>query len=566
MKILKVYAKNFGSYKSLDYQLKDNGLTLVSGPTGAGKSTLCDLIPWVLFGATAKNGTVDEIIRWNSETSTKVTVYVTDINNILFTITRTRKPNDLYYTGAVHDERHHRGKDLNDTQKLINNRLGFNLDTYLTGAYYHEFSQTATFFSTSAKNRRTITEQLVDLSLAKNLTENITSYNKDLKKQIQQQTQKLSHLEYMKTTQQKLMQTLQVDSMSWSKNHKEKIERTKMNSSMFEEEKANEVAKLIGYNNHLISDTKQRIEDLTQLIKPQEYYKVRKQQLKQANDELGDEICVTCGSKKDNAKRLLLAKESYKLGNEEIGNNELKNRLEKETYNLNLLKAKEGQQQTQIQRELNRTNPYNDQVVELVKEDNPYESRLEECKIILETHINSYNTDKLELQNLKLEQDDLDLLLDITNDFRILLVKNTIVELESNTNKMLEVYLDAELRVNLEVIESDKIEVVMLKDGNECAYTQLSKGQRQILNLCFGLSVMKLVQLHNSVSFNTVFLDEVLSGLDENMKLKSFNLLKSLEQYYDNIYVVEHSEQLKTMFTNRIDVILENGESKIEET
>jgi ABC-type lipoprotein export system ATPase subunit len=95
---------NFGSYKHLEFDFNSNGLTLISGPTGSGKSTLCDIVPWILFGRTSKGGAVDEVRSWDAEEATTGTLMLHGIS-----ITRSRKPNDLTIDGR-------RGKDLNDTQ------------------------------------------------------------------------------------------------------------------------------------------------------------------------------------------------------------------------------------------------------------------------------------------------------------------------------------------------------------------------------------------------------------------------------------------------------------------
>jgi len=59
VKILSCVLENFASYERLEFDFSPQGLTLIEGPTGSGKSTLCDAIPWILFGRTAKDGALD---------------------------------------------------------------------------------------------------------------------------------------------------------------------------------------------------------------------------------------------------------------------------------------------------------------------------------------------------------------------------------------------------------------------------------------------------------------------------------------------------------------------------
>lgn len=46
--------KNFASFRELEFDFSNKGLTLIAGPTGSGKSTLLDAPSWCLFGVTSK--------------------------------------------------------------------------------------------------------------------------------------------------------------------------------------------------------------------------------------------------------------------------------------------------------------------------------------------------------------------------------------------------------------------------------------------------------------------------------------------------------------------------------
>ena len=54
MRLLKLQIKNFISIKqaSIDFEELNDGVFLISGPTGSGKSSMLDAIHWVLFGKT----------------------------------------------------------------------------------------------------------------------------------------------------------------------------------------------------------------------------------------------------------------------------------------------------------------------------------------------------------------------------------------------------------------------------------------------------------------------------------------------------------------------------------
>lgn len=508
MKITSVHVENFASYKELKFDFEQQGLALIQGATGSGKSTLCDLVPWILFGRTAKDGAVDEILSWPGNQVTKGTINVQLGKTTRFQIVRTRGPNskdnDLYMNlpGPAGPTR---GKDLNDTQKRINELLGIDSSLYLSGAYFHEFSQTAQFFITTAKNRRVICEQLVDLSLAKNL-------------------------------QMKLLEQYRAES---------KLEQTYANNIKMCAEKIQYLARRNDYiekaenfekNKQIkLSKIQNEISVVRDKIKPDLYFAEADRELKGAKAALGDSICNKCGGKTNSRGHEKLAELTAELRQEIATNNSCKYILD------NLLTSYK----------------------EIEASENTYIEVLEKMQIDSDNAVKEHTKYKELLSETNQKIADIDLLTDVVNDFRGVTIKNTISNIESQTNKLLTDYYDSEIKVVFDVAEADKLDVMIYKDGNICSYTQLSKGQRQLLKLCFGVSVMRSVSNHKGIKFNAVFFDEALDGMDDNFKTKTFRLLEGLSLEYESVFVVEHSENLKSMFSNKFTVELINGNSTI---
>src|SRR5258706_14383017 len=100
MKLLKIHAENFGSYESLELDFQEMGLALLQGPTGAGKSTVMDMVFWAMFGQTAKGGNVDEVRSWKAIDSITKVILTIEVPNAKLSITRIRgksSQNDLYW-------------------------------------------------------------------------------------------------------------------------------------------------------------------------------------------------------------------------------------------------------------------------------------------------------------------------------------------------------------------------------------------------------------------------------------------------------------------------------------
>lgn len=462
MRVKSIHLENFGSYKILDLEF-GKGLTLVQGPNGAGKSTIFDAVSWILFGRTAKGGKADEIRSWFGGATTGRA----DLTNNL-SIDRSRSPNDLIISDLQGETR---GKDLSDTQRRIDERLGFGWDLYQRGAYYHEFSETAQFFSASAKYRRDLCESIVDFSLALKIQSNSAEKIKSIEDEIEDLLRNL----YVKEQEYKTFQRLtEVESRKvddWRKNHVSQIKSIEENEARFEKNRR-----------RVISNQ-----------------------------------CRQCGT------ALSASKEVFD----------------------------------------DSINPYTQRLEELRREVCPYDGTVRDYQAEIDIVERCVTSIRRRLDELTQEQSELGTLLAIVKDFRGLIVKNTIDYVTSKTNTLLQDYFDGELVLALEIEGSDKLNVTIQKDGNIASFTQLSKGQRQILKLCFSVAIMEAIENHHGVKFEQLYFDEALDGLSDTMKVKAFRLFEMLQQSHEDVFVIDHSEALKVLFPNTITISNDDGNSVI---
>jgi DNA repair exonuclease SbcCD ATPase subunit len=464
VRIISVELENFASYEKLEFNFENQGLTLIQGPTGVGKSTLCDSVAWCLFGITAKDGKADEILPWGTRKATKGRIILD--NGII--INRSRGPNDLSFSD---NGMFVRGKDMNDTQKMINSTLNITPDLYLSGAYFHEFSQTAQFFNTTAKSRRELCEQIVDLSLSNKLQTKINETKKIIGKEIHELSIRITTIKSNIVLLDRMQLQESTKYEKWEDSHKKTVDYVANLYEKFENNRTRVVHK----------------------------------------------ECPTCKTILEKPKKI----------NDKS------------------------------------PNPHADRLEELLKETNPHEGAAKDYTNEISNSKDTLHAHELKQTQLNSEYSDLEMLEDVLRAFRSTLIQNTISYIENNTNELLIKHFDAEIAVSFIATDADKLDVDIRKDGNTCSYAQLSKGQRQLLKLCFGIAVMKSVSNHSGVGFNTVFFDEALSGLDENFKNKAFKMLEELSLCHENVLVIDHSEGFKTLFPNTYDVRLVNGRSQI---
>ncbi len=566
MKILWAKAKNFGSYEELYLDFTSMGFRLIEGPTGSGKSTLCDVIPWVLFGKTAKNGLADDVLPWGQKVDTTVEMCVQKDDKELLVKRVRGKKSDLYIQV---DDKVLRGKDNNDTQDLINRTLGMTIEFYLAGSYYHEFSQTAQFFTTSAKNRRVICEQIVDLSLSvllqEKLAEELKLTNKDLEGVETLVNKSESELSFISSAlvnnqkkarqwrdehQEKIL-SLRAKQDNWALEHLAAVTTLQENYDKFETQTAVDMKK-----------AEQQLYDVYDLLEKETTSESLIRETLSAIVKK-DNFCPTCGQvcKTDEHKKEEELK--IKLNNCDWNINKLTETCASLEQKIKTLQNSVNPFKSSLEFKKAEKNTYGEQAADLMKVENPFADLIREAKDSqqsLKDHLNFLYKEQEELAD---QVNDLETLKEIFVKFRAELIKFAVSSIEQKTNEFVRQYFSSEFTVNLSVEKADAIDIEIYKDGNICSYSQLSKGQRGILKLCFSTAVMEIVKTNSGNSIPVLFYDEALDGLDETFKMQAVKMLEAQSIKYDSLFLVDHSEAVKAQVTDKITVKYSKGHSRI---
>lgn len=565
MKLLSCKVINFGSYKELEFDYSNQGLSLVYGSTGAGKSTLMDIVPWILYGKTAKGGSVEEVKSWqsNGESTTGQLSVRTRSGEI--TVHRTRgnakAGNDLFWTEqAGLNFAPHRGKDLVDTQKLLEARLSVDYDTFLSASYFHEFSATGAFFTARAKDRRELFEKLADLELPKKIAEATTASKKSDKSSLQLHERDLAattgRIDGLASS---IAGTAKLQ-RSWAGERVERIINLQEKSRNFEKDKEEKIKAL---ETQVSEYDRFKLESMTELRQDLAVMEARLEHHEDYDTKIkalkASSRCGECGSltdvcaeeisqvKLDKLNALNYAKEYRKLKDALVSVDKVGNPY---VAHLSEIKALINTYQEQIEAEQTKENPYTEQL-------DKADSEVQRLKTV-ETHTENIAYD------LKHRIGALEHLYDLSFELRASLLAKAIHNIEAATNSYLEKYFDGEFRAGFSTPDADKLEVSIQKNGHDCVYTQLSKGQRQLLKLAFSVSVMEASANTIGVDFGTLFLDESLDGTDTALKIKAFSLFESLALKHDSVFVIDHSEDLHRLFTKKFHVTLDGDYSAVE--
>lgn len=528
MRPLRAKVSNFGSYKQLEFNFENQGLALIHGATGSGKSTVQDLVTWCTYGKTAKDGNADDVKSWKFPDEPVSGTITVDLGTSTLEINRIRgksSQNDLvFYIDGDHTNPQ-RGKNILETQSLIDSIIGVDYYSYVLGAYYNEFSPTGSFFTAKAQDRKALFESISNLEFPTKLIERISNAGKETRKA----QSKVS--EEFRKQQGKLEQL------------REETKRNSRAAKKFSEDQAKRIKELEVKNQQFEAEVEQEAQ-LNQL-KFAEFEANRKRTIAKLFDQINAQKlkaeigCPQCGFVSAPIDWVALAQEQISGTANQL--NPYKNfKPKNKKFYLDLLEAEKA-----------TINPFMSQILSINCDTLEMEAGIE----ALENQVDALT---IKLQGF-------DQLRKIAENLVQELRKNTIATMESEVNRILETYFDSEIKVAFESDGVDKLEVKIWKSGYECAYRQLSKGQRSLLKLSFSISIMKAMSNKCGVYFDTLCFDEALDGLDTDLKVKAFRLLEELSLNHSTVLVIDHDQSIKELFNKRYYVKIDSDISSIIE-
>ena len=145
-----------------------------------------------------------------------------------------------------------------------------------------------------------------------------------------------------------------------------------------------------------------------------------------------------------------------------------------------------------------------------------------------------------------------------TNGLLAYKIENLVKDLEELTNEYLAELSDGRFTIDFSVV-SDKLNVNITDNFKSININALSSGELARVNTATLLALRKLMNSLSKSKINVLFLDEVISVLDEQGKEKLIEVL--LEEDL-NTYIVSHSWQHPLV--SKLEIIKENNISRIE--
>jgi DNA repair exonuclease SbcCD ATPase subunit len=177
-----------------------------------------------------------------------------------------------------------------------------------------------------------------------------------------------------------------------------------------------------------------------------------------------------------------------------------------------------------LQRENNARSAYNAKIEVITEQTAEFEKQLEE---VVSRH-KVLGKDKGNLEILKKAFS--------TNGLIAYKIENLVKELEELTSEYLAELSDGRFTLNF-AVNNDKLNVEVTDNGNIVDILALSSGELARVNTATLLAIRKLMSSLSSTRINVLFLDEVMTVLDEAGKEKLVEVLLEEEL---NTYLVNH--------------------------
>lgn len=547
MRLGECHVENFGSYASLDFNYSNQKLCLIFGVTGSGKSTLPDIAAWLLYGQTSKGGTSTDICSWTFRGPTKGEINVTLSDGTEIRVYRERdgKRADLFWTEQSIGGHEMRGKDLKDTQRLLETRMGVSAGLFMLGGHLHEFSEVGTFFTAPAKDRRAVLERVADLRLASLVAERCVSGKRTLKSEHSNKNEESAKTAGRLEQASKGLSGAYKNSKAFDTARSARLAELLKKAENFEQVKKEKVERWEIQKEKEVRDLKREIALYTEKLFTDEYYDEKVAKLEATAK------CGECGALDPKINHKILELLQQKTANEarRQTTERLQEQLKIKVKEVNPALTWECNYWEVIEDEKAKANPFLTQIERLEKDT----AALEEEATAIQNKLNSLNAEIASLEQLQ----DLSLVL------RGQLLTTAVNQLMAGTNQILDDYFDAELRVKF-TLEDDEIAVSISKSGYEANFKQLSKGQRCLLRLAFSVTVMEAAANNAGVHLDALFFDEALDGLDSNLKVKAFRLFEHLATTHSTVLVIDHAPELQEKFTNKYLVTMEGDVSSVE--
>ena len=531
--------KSLYGVHSFDFD-KCKGLIKLSGPIGAGKTSLAEAIIWGLFG-TVKGQNNGNLISWN-EKYCEVEINLTSKGKDIHIIRNIKEPLIIEVNGKTLAASNKR-----DTQGIFEEELLDIPKLAIIKMCIISFNQFNSLANMNPGETKQFLDEIFGFKLFSDYNDQIiierkNQQNENIKLQALYQDA-LSQIENL--TAKKALQTNElassIDINSLSKQRENyvaqgKAEREKQNNIIAERDvKKKEIDKLI-------REAQSKMSGAAALGK----------QAKEHYNTFKSGVCPTCGQKIDESHIEHHKEEMNKYASE---------------YREWEAKAKEYEIKkanitTEYQPKIDACTVAMDNLRKLIGViDAEIKSYNDSVKLLNENYDELIRDQEHKANKIKEQLDKSDLEICEWNDMNILFTKtlryNLLESLIPHINKSIQFFIN-KLDQSFKVEYDQEFKAHIYVDGwdREISYNNLSTGQKKTLDLAIIFGILQ--NIVSTVDMNIIFLDELFSNMDADTRNIMLSLLNETMSQDKSIFIVNHAEMQDDCFKHKIRVRLEN--------
>ena len=596
MKLLKLKAHNVFSIGDIELNLKNRGLTLVTGwsyddnnGNAAGKSSVArNSIIWGLYGKTVDGVRADSVINTSIKNAKHcgATIHFEGVDGDTYRIYRARKPNSLSLAKFVSEEPEE-WEDLSkrlekDTQELIDKLLGRDHKTFIQSDFFGQ-GRERSFLELPGSEQRAVIEEILPLSSLDTWHNNASDARKKAQDKLNKSTAYIRVLTERVQMASNHMYTMRDHSTSWDTNRTvdlSQLQHTLNKLSIVSSDVDKEIAELMM---SLPTD-----KDVIDLI---DNYSSKDREYSLEHSSLSYKIDTLTAVIDARSARPNICREcSQSLPQESIDLNQ--EAIRSDTQKREALINKRGEIEAQLYQNSAQLAICNEvRALESRVKTREEESRIKESIKLLKEAVNPF-TDLLTTakETLHLEQKALDLLskevegLEKTRDhflfwerafggdIKTMLFDQVCPYLEDKSNQYLRDLNNGQIKVKFSIIKEmksgdtkDQFSVTAGSDTGSSSFDLFSGAEKQLTSFAVGMALSDLAGLQTQGQSKFIILDEpFLYQSPQNCEnIVNFITTHKVESG-STILIISNEDNLVNLIPNRVHVVKRNGVSTIE--
>ena len=516
------------------------GLIKLSGPIGAGKTTIAEALLYGLYGD-VKGQKIGGLIAWNRRFC-EVEIFMTSKNHNVHIVRNTHAPLFITVDNVVLS-----GSNKKDSQEILETEIYDVPKIAITKMCLISFNMFNSLASMSAGETKQFLDDVFGFKLFTEYNNQIVQERKVvINDNIRTQAVYDETLNTIKSLKKKrdiqiaeMKKTFNIDEYISKKN--DLIEEGKEQKRILTEIETERDNKIKTVNDEITSFSKLITQELTLGKAARKDY-----------DTFKSGICPTCGQSIDET---VVA--NYK---EELEKHQ--NLYKQYTEDK---KNKETEKSTIVSEYASKTKEYSDKISSIKTNIRNIDEQIRIYengkKLIDENFDELISENELKAENLKKTIDEYDREIGEWNDMSDLFSKtlryNLLDTLIPHINKSINFFMNRlEQNYTIKYDQEFKAHIFVDSYAKEITYNNLSTGQRKSLDIAIIFGVLN--NIISSVDFNILFLDELFSNMDANTRNIMLNLLNETISKEKSVFIVNHAEMQDDYFDHKIRVSLQN--------